>query len=192
MEGYNRNAGRVYGERGNLMPRDIVSKCIYDAPSQVYLDIAFLGKKLINSRLFEVAEVCKKYADIDVTKDSIPVYPSVHFFMGGLAVDANHRTSIDNLYAVGECASMYHGANRLGGNALADTQVFGKRAGFAAAFACDMTAMQYNFTAVEEEKNRIEGLIKEGSINPVAMKKEIQQLMWEKVSIVRNEQNLTF
>lgn len=50
--------------------------------------------------------------------------------------------------------------------------------------------MQYNFTAVEEEKNRIESLMKEGSIDPIAMKKEIQQLMWEKVSIVRNEQNL--
>ena len=53
-----------------------------------------------------------------------------------------------------------------------------------------MTTMQYNFTAVEEEKNRIESLMKEGSIDPIAMKKEIQQLMWEKVSIVRNEQNL--
>ena len=107
-----------YGERGNLMPRDIVSKCIYDAPSQVYLDISFLGKKLIESRLFEVAELCRKYAVLDVSKESIPVYPSVHFFMGGLAVGREHKTSIEHLYAVGECASMYHGANRLGGNSL--------------------------------------------------------------------------
>ena len=49
-----------YGERGNLMPRDIVSKCIYDAPSQVYLDISFLGKRLIESRLSEVSEICRK------------------------------------------------------------------------------------------------------------------------------------
>ena len=108
----------LYGERGNLMPRDVVSKCIYDAPSQVYLDVAFLGEKLIRSRLLEVAQVCQKYAGIDVTKESIPVYPSVHFFMGGLAVDGEHRTSIDRLYAIGECASRYHGANRLGGNSL--------------------------------------------------------------------------
>jgi succinate dehydrogenase / fumarate reductase flavoprotein subunit len=108
----------LYGERGNLMPRDIVAKCIYDAPSQVYLDIAFLGEKLIKSRLFEVAEICKTYAGIDVTKESIPVYPSVHFFMGGIWVNAQHKTSIDALYAVGECASRYHGANRLGGNSL--------------------------------------------------------------------------
>ena len=108
----------LYGERGNLMPRDVVSKCIYDAPSQVYLDVAFLGEKLIRSRLLEVAQVCQKYAGIDVTKESISVYPSVHFFMGGLAVDGEHRTSIDRLYAIGECASRYHGANRLGGNSL--------------------------------------------------------------------------
>jgi succinate dehydrogenase / fumarate reductase flavoprotein subunit len=107
-----------YGERGNLMPRDIVSKCIYDAPSQVYLDISFLGKKLIASRLSEVAELCRKYAALDVTKQSIPVYPSVHFFMGGLAVGRDHKTSVEGLYAIGECASMYHGANRLGGNSL--------------------------------------------------------------------------
>lgn len=50
-----------YGERGNLMPRDIVSKCIYDCPSQVYLDITFLGKKLILERLKEVYDVCMSY-----------------------------------------------------------------------------------------------------------------------------------
>ena len=121
---YEDNGRRVYfmeeryGERGNLMSRDVVSKCIYDAPSQVYLDISFLGEKLINSRLLEVSEVCRKYAGIDVTRESIPVYPSVHFFMGGLAVDAKHKTTVDNLYAIGECASRYHGANRLGGNSL--------------------------------------------------------------------------
>ena len=62
-----------YGERGNLMPRDIVSKCIYDAPSQVYLDIAFLGKKTISRKLSEVDTLCRDYAGIDVTKESIPV-----------------------------------------------------------------------------------------------------------------------
>ena len=107
-----------FGERGNLMPRDIVSKCIYDAPSQVYLDIAFLSKETIQKKLSEVDSLCRNYAGIDVTRESIPVYPSVHFFMGGLAVDNNHRTNIYHLYAIGECASIYHGANRLGGNSL--------------------------------------------------------------------------
>lgn len=108
----------AFGPKGNLMPRDVVSKCIYDTGRQVYLDIAFLGKKKIDSRLREVDELCSRYLGLDVHRESIPVAPSVHFFMGGLAVDSSHRTSVEHLYAVGECASMYHGANRLGGNSL--------------------------------------------------------------------------
>lgn len=107
-----------YGPRGNLMPRDVVSKCIYDVKKQVYLDISFLGEELIKEKLFEVYETCKRYGKLDVTKESIPVYPSVHFFMGGMAADKNHMTNIKNLYVVGEAASKYHGANRLGGNSL--------------------------------------------------------------------------
>ena len=107
-----------YGERGNLMPRDIVSRCIEETGKQVYLDITFLGKEKILQKLPEVYELCKKYRGIDITKESIPVTPSVHFFMGGIAVKNNHETNIKNLYAIGECASIYHGANRLGGNSL--------------------------------------------------------------------------
>lgn len=107
-----------FGPNGNLMPRDVVSKCIYDTGRQVYLDISFLGKQKISERLQEVDELCTRYLGIDVSKESIPVAPSVHFFMGGIAVDGRHRSSIDGLYAVGECASIYHGANRLGGNSL--------------------------------------------------------------------------
>lgn len=121
---YYENGKKVYfmedkfGEKGNLMPRDIVSRCIYNAPSQVYLDITFLGEKRIKERLYEVYDLCRRYVGIDVTKEYIPVYPSVHFFMGGFAVDTNHGTNVKNLYAIGECASIYHGANRLGGNSL--------------------------------------------------------------------------
>lgn len=107
-----------YGTKGNLMTRDIVSREIYSAGSQVYLDVSFLGKDLIKQRLGEVSDICRKFRNIDITKEPIPVEPSVHFFMGGLAVHLNHETCIRNLYAVGECASMYHGANRLGGNSL--------------------------------------------------------------------------
>ena len=108
----------LFGPRGNLMSRDIVAKHVFDCPSQVYLDIAFLGEGLIHERLEEVYELCKTYLDLDVTQESIPVAPAVHFFMGGIWVDDDHRTSIEGLYAVGECASKYHGANRLGGNSL--------------------------------------------------------------------------
>lgn len=107
-----------FGPGGNLMPRDIVSKCIYETHKQVYLDVTFLGKETILKKIPEIYELCQKYYGIDISQESIPVDPSVHFFMGGIAVRNNHETNIKDLYAVGECASIYHGANRLGGNSL--------------------------------------------------------------------------
>lgn len=118
----------LYGEKGNLMPRDIVSKCMYETGRQVYLDVSFLGRKKILERIPEVYDLCLKYKNTDISKEPVPVVPSVHFFMGGLAVDLRHRTNIKNLYAVGECASMYHGANRLGGNSLLAAIYGGKTA----------------------------------------------------------------
>lgn len=181
-----------YGERGNLMPRDIVAKCIYDIPSQVYLDIAFLGKKLIDSRLHEVSELCRTYAGIDVTHESIPVYPSVHFFMGGLAVDRNHKTSIDNLYAVGECASMYHGANRLGGNSLLAAIYSGKRAAKA---IDDLPESKYrpdfdDYISMQENI-LLERLASKSQFSAVYIRHEIAKLMNDCLGITRNAQKLT-
>ena len=107
-----------FGERGNLMPRDVVSRCMEETGKDIFLDISFLGKKEIIKRIPEVYNLCLKYRGIDISKESIPVTPSVHFFMGGIAVKNNHETNIKHLYAIGECASIYHGANRLGGNSL--------------------------------------------------------------------------
>ena len=108
----------MYGERGNLMPRDVVSRCMSETGRNIFLDISFLGKEEILKRIPEVYDLCMKYLGLDISVDSIPVTPSVHFFMGGIAVKNNHETNIKNLYAIGECASIYHGANRLGGNSL--------------------------------------------------------------------------
>ena len=107
-----------YGPGGNLMTRDVVSREMYAAGQNIWLDISFLDRKIIDQRLPEVRDLCLKYRSIDISKEPIPVAPSVHFFMGGLAVHLNHETRIRNLFAVGECASMYHGANRLGANSL--------------------------------------------------------------------------
>ena len=180
-----------YGERGNLMPRDIVSKCIYDAPSQVYLDISFLGKKLIESRLFEVSELCRKYAVLDVTKESIPVYPSVHFFMGGLAVRRDHKTSIDNLYAVGECASMYHGANRLGGNSLLSAIYSGQ----IAAKAINELAENKEHPDFNEYISAQEGMLggqlsSQSNFSAVYIRYEIAKLMNDCLGITRTEEKL--
>ena len=121
---YTKDQNRVYfmedkyGPNGNLLTRDVVSREIFALDEDVYLDISFLDKKDIDKKLPEVRDLCMKYRGIDISKEPIPVKPSVHFFMGGLAVHLNHETNIQNLFAVGECASMYHGANRLGGNSL--------------------------------------------------------------------------
>ena len=181
-----------YGERGNLMPRDIVSKCIYDVPSQVYLDIAFLGEKLIDSRLFEVSELCKKYVGLDVTKESIPVYPSVHFFMGGLAVDHNHKTSIAHLYAVGECSSMYHGANRLGGNSLLSAIYSAMCAAKAIKGLTDHAEHpDFNGYVNEQENILAKRLASKSQFSAVYIRNEIGKLMNDCLGITRTEEKLT-
>lgn len=180
-----------YGERGNLMPRDIVSKCIYDVPSQVYLDISFLGKKLINTRLFEIADLCKKYANLDVTKQSIPVYPSVHFFMGGLAVDKNHKTSVDHLYAVGECASMYHGANRLGGNSLLAAIYSGHVAANAINTLAETKDCPNFETYISEQEQVLEKRLQSKSrFSAVHVRHEIAKLLNDCLGITRTEEKL--
>jgi len=121
---YEENGRRVYfledkyGPGGNLMTRDLISREMEAAGRDVFLDLTALDGGVIDRRLPEVRDLCMKYRGIDVKTQPIPVAPSVHFFMGGLAVHLNHETSLRNCFAVGECAAMYHGANRLGGNSL--------------------------------------------------------------------------
>ena len=175
----------AYGPKGNLMPRDIVSKHIYDAPSQVYLDITFLGKGLINDKLSEVKELCHKYINLDVTKESIPVAPSVHFFMGGIAVNKKHQTNVEGLYAIGECASIYHGANRLGGNSL----LAAIRGGYVAATSIKE---ENKLDIVPEVSNPLESLNSNSKCEiPVySVREEIAKIMNESLGIVRNETKL--
>ena len=182
----------LYGEKGNLMPRDVVAKCIYDVPSQVYLDIAFLGEKKIKNKLLEVAEVCRKYAGIDVTRESIPVYPSVHFFMGGLKVDGNHKTNIDCLYAIGECASRYHGANRLGGNSLLTAVYSAKVAARALASLEKADEITPDFSGYIREQDEMlqKRLESKSRFSAVYIRHEISKLMMDCLGITRTEQKL--
>jgi succinate dehydrogenase / fumarate reductase flavoprotein subunit len=119
---------------------------------QVYLDVSFLGAETIGRRIPEVRDLCMKYREIDITKEPIPVSPSVHFFMGGLAVDLSHETNIRDLYAVGECASMYHGANRLGGNSLLAAIYSGQKAAESIAGRDSDTAATPDFTAYVKDQ----------------------------------------
>lgn len=116
----------LYPEGGNLMPRDVVSRTIHricteeglgiEGKYQVGLQLEHLDKDILNDNLKEVCETAKTYLGIDPAKDYIPVSPGIHYFMGGIYVDYLHRTTMPGIYAAGECACQYHGANRLGGN----------------------------------------------------------------------------
>lgn len=179
-----------YGPNGNLMPRDIVSKCIYDAPSQVYLDISHLGSKIINDRLFEIKELCQQYAGIDVEKESIPVYPSVHFFMGGIDVDNNHRTNIKGLYAIGECASIYHGANRLGGNSLLAAIYSGVVAADSVRDEKDFPQYDFSQFIDEQVKDMKLKFERQSRFSAVYMRQELAKIMNSNLGITRNSKNI--
>ena len=127
---------------------------------------------------------------IDIKHEPIEVAPTAHHFMGGLKINTDGSTSLKNLFGAGEVCGGVHGANRLGGNALADTQVFGKIAGESASKAAKDIELKTNDEQVKEEASRIESLIKEGSIKPRKFKENIKKLMWDKVSIVREEKTL--
>lgn len=109
-----------YPELKNLMPRDITSREVWNAQKygQVYLDISELPEEVLNYKLIELLEDCELFLGIDASSEPIPIFPGIHYCMGGIKVDGNHRTAFKNLYAAGECSAQYHGANRLGGNSL--------------------------------------------------------------------------
>ncbi|HSQ88589.1 L-aspartate oxidase [Romboutsia sp.] len=115
-----------------LLPRDVVSKAIQKQIHKtkkpyVNLDITFMGKEYIVNRFPFIYKECLKKGT-DITKEYIKVSPSQHYFMGGIEVDLNSKTSMKNLYAVGEtsCTGV-HGANRLASNSLLEGLVFSKR-----------------------------------------------------------------
>lgn len=181
-----------FGPQGNLMPRDVVSRYIYNAPSQVYLDIASVGKAVIQSRLSEVAQICNQYADLDVTKESIPVYPSVHFFMGGFGVDLQHQTNIQGLYAIGECAAMYHGANRLGGNSLLSAIHSGRIAAAGIGEAALPEVPSPDFTGFIQAQQRILSarLSSQSPFSAMYIRYELAKLMQDCLGICRREEKL--
>ncbi len=133
--GYANNAGE-------LASRDVVSRAELTEVNEgrgvedeyVYLDMRHLGAERILDRLENILHLAEDFEGVDGLTQPMPVKPGQHYAMGGIETDENGKTCIDGLYAAGECACVsVHGANRLGGNALPELVVFGKRAGYHAA-----------------------------------------------------------
>ena len=184
-------------EKMELATRDVVARSIYQEIIEgrgtenggVYLDISHLNDDYIDEKL-ETMVLQFENVGVDIKHGPIEVAPTAHHFMGGLKIDTDASSSLENLFGAGEVCGGVHGANRLGGNALADTQVFGKIAGESASKAAKESELKTNDEMVQEEASRIEGLIKKGSIKPKEFKNRIKSLMWEKVAIVREEKTL--
>ena len=184
-------------EKMELATRDVVARSIYQEIIEgrgtenggVYLDISHVDDDHIDEVL-ETMVIQFENIGMDIKSGPIEVAPTAHHFMGGLKINPDASSSLKNLFGAGEVCGGVHGANRLGGNALADTQVFGKIAGESASKAAKNTELKTNDEQVAEEASRIEDLIKEGEIKPLEFKNRIKNLMWEKVSIVRDEKNL--
>lgn len=186
-----------YDPRGELATRDVVARAIYTEIMEgrgtgnggVYLDVSHLPDEVIEEKL-ETMLLQFQDVGIDIRSEPMEVAPTAHHFMGGVRIDEWGRTNLRNLFAAGEVTGGVHGANRLGGNALADTQVFGRRAGIAAARNAIKSAPASIKSTVEEEEYRIKSMVAEGSHSPSEIRDRLHEAMWNGVAIVRSRESL--
>jgi fumarate reductase (CoM/CoB) subunit A len=182
-------------ERMELSTRDVVARAIATEILQgrgtdhggVYLDVTHLSREQVETRLPVMLEQFLKFG-VDIRIEPMEVAPTAHHIMGGLRITPEGHTTLPGLFACGEVAGGVHGANRLGGNALADTQVFGKRAGEAAGNA-KIRQKTVDKRQVETQQVRLAGFLS-GNTNPAMVRKELQLAMWYGAGIFRNAQDL--
>jgi succinate dehydrogenase / fumarate reductase, flavoprotein subunit len=190
-----------YPQRMELGPRDVVARSIYNEivsgrgtkHGGVWLDVTHLPKEKILERLPTMYDQFKRIAGVDISKEKMEVAPTAHYSMGGIKVDLKCQTNIRGLFAIGEVAGQVHGANRLGGNSLLGTLVFGKIAGKEAATK-----------AAREKKRTTNGRSSKSSIlgityneekrlaytlfavkQPLRILRQVQQVMQENAGIIR-------
>ncbi|OQY02468.1 MAG: fumarate reductase flavoprotein subunit [Desulfobacteraceae bacterium 4572_130] len=192
-----------------LASRDVVSRRMIEHMKKgkgvssrygdhLWLDITLLGKAHINKNLREVKEICEYFLGINPVKDYIPVRPTQHYSMGGIRTNATGESpTLKGLFSAGEAACWdMHGFNRLGGNSVAETVVAGMIVGEYVADYCENNTLNINTKLIEsfikQEKNKISALINRNKgENPFELKKEMQEIMMDKVGIFRNETDLS-
>lgn len=183
-----------YDDREELASRDIVARAIDNemkirGDDYVYLDCRHLDHEKFLAHFPNIYEKCKTEG-FDMFKDLVPVVPASHYLCGGIDVDLDGQTSIDNLFAVGECTNTgLHGANRLASNSLLEAMVFGHRAAMKTAELLQET----NFVEVSQSVPQWneEGMTIPDELVLIAYcRKQLQTMMSELVGIVRSNERL--
>ncbi|MFC2173479.1 FAD-binding protein, partial [Acidobacteriota bacterium] len=190
-----------------IAPRDIVARNIQREVDEgrgyekayVHLELQHLGEKKIMIRLPGIRTLAMDFAGVDPITEPVPVQPGQHYTMGGIDCNKDCETPIEGLYAAGECACVsVHGANRLGGNSLLETIVFGQIAGESAAkfflgkgAATKSADTQLHESILKRETEKVESIKSStGKENPFQIKQELQTVMKDKVGIFREEESL--
>ena len=192
-------------ERMELSPRDAISRNIKREilagrgvnASCVHLDLRSLGSKKLKKQLPGVRELCKTFAGLDPIRHKIPVTPGQHFTIGGIATNEKAETAINGFFAAGECAcNGMHGSNRMGGNSLMETLVFGEISALSA-----VSHIKHKYIKVpnkeffknvykEEESKLKEILSSNGEHRVVDLREKMQSVMDEHVGIYRDGMGL--
>jgi succinate dehydrogenase / fumarate reductase flavoprotein subunit len=187
-------------ERLELSTRDRVAMANYTEIIEgratpnggVYLNISHKSKEFIIDKLPRMYRQFLDTLMIDISKTAMEVSPTAHYSMGGIVVNPDdHSTEIEGLYAAGEVAGGLHGANRLGGNSLAEILIFGKRAGDAAAHrSINMDIQQRSRQVIRDAHEKIDSFIKNGTEVARPLQRELRNIMWENCGVVRSGERL--
>ncbi|MEX2135541.1 MAG: FAD-binding protein [Chloroflexota bacterium] len=187
-------------ERMELSSRDRIALANYTEIKErrggpnggVFLDVTHLGKDVILEKLPRMYRQFVEYQMLDIAKEPMEVAPTAHYSMGGIVVDPpSHATDVTGLYAAGECTAGLHGANRLGGNSLVETLVFGRRAGEAAArFSRERESQIRSKPVVDEAHADLDSLVHHGAELSRALQRAVRNVMWERCGVVRNASDM--
>lgn len=185
-------------ERMELGPRDVVARAEQTEIDEgrgvdgfILLDLRHLGRQKILERLPQIHELALDITGRDAIKEPVPIRPGMHYFMGGIKTDLHGASPLPGLYAAGECACVsVHGANRLGGNSLLETQVFGRRAGAAAAeYAAGVAPVNVSEALASREHEKTKEIIErpDSGDSVAGIRMEMGQTMNRYVGMFRTE-----
>lgn len=187
-------------ERLELSTRDLVALANYKEIQAgrggphggVFLDITHKDKKIIIDKLPRMYRQFMETQLLDISQERMEVAPTAHYSMGGVVVEPEtHKTDINGLYAVGEVTSGVHGANRLGGNSLAEILVFGRRAGQAAAeYSKEIGAQIRSKSKIQEANYELDSFLKTGDELARPLQRALRDNMWENCGVVRDRARL--